>query len=243
MDHGWRETPGGLPSCEIKQDRNPFMTISLMPLPYSADALAPHISRRTLDLHHGAHHKDYVDKTNKAIAGTPLADAELNEIVAAAKKSGDGALFNPASQAWNHGFYWNSLTPDKAAPGEGLRQAIERDFGSQEKLGKALGEAAVKHFGSGWAWLVAEGGKLGVVSTHDAHSPFTDSAANPLLTIDVWEHAYYLDAQNKRPDYVGAVIDNCLNWRFASENYERGTPWRYPAEAGQSRAFGFAAAK
>jgi Fe-Mn family superoxide dismutase len=217
------------------------MTISLTPLPYSTDALAPHVSRRTLELHHGAHHKGYVDKTNQAIAGTDLADAELNEIVQAAAKS-DAKLFNNASQAWNHGFYWNSMTPERGQSSERLQQAIDRDFGSMDELKKQLQEAASTHFASGWGWLVAQGDKLVVVSTHDAHSPFSDGSGNPLLTIDVWEHAYYLDVQNKRPDYVKGVVENCLNWRFASENYERGSVWRYPAEA-EAGAFNFQAAK
>lgn len=211
------------------------MPISLTPLPYALDALEPHISRRTLELHHGAHHQDYVDRTNKAVAGGKLADAALNDIVKAAK--GDAKLFNPASQAWNHGFYWNSLTPEQSEPSDALRKAIDRDFGSLDALKEKLQDAAVGHFGSGWAWLVAEGDKLSVVSTHDAHSPFSGGDANPLVTIDVWEHAYYLDVQNRRPGYVKSVLDNCLNWRFASKNFERGSAWRYPSEAGQQSAF------
>jgi len=203
------------------------MTIKLTPLPYSADALEPHISSRTLDLHHGKHHQGYVDKTNEAIAGTDLAGAELNDIVIAAK--GNAKLFNSASQTWNHGFYWNSLTPDRTAPGDSLAKAIDAAFGSLDALKEELQKEAVGHFASGWAWLVASGGGLKVVSTHDAHSPLSEGDANPLLTIDVWEHAYYLDVQNRRPDYVKAVLTNCLNWRFATENFERGTPWRYGA--------------
>ena len=222
------------------------MTVSLISLPYPADALEPHISRRTLELHHGAHHQDYIDKTNTAIAGTDLATSELNAIVKVARD--DPKLFNPASQAWNHGFYWHSLTPDRSEPGDSLQQAIDREFGSLDGLKEKLQQAAVGHFGSGWAWLVAEGDKLSVVSTHDAHSPFSDDpenagGVNPLLTIDVWEHAYYLDVQNKRAAYVKAVIDNCLNWRFASENFERGSAWRYPAEAKRQSAFAMEGAK
>jgi superoxide dismutase, Fe-Mn family len=217
------------------------MAIPLIPLPYSSDALEPHISRTTLELHHGAHHKGYIDKTNDAIAGTRLATAELNDIVEAAK--GDAKLFNNASQSWNHGFYWHSLTPERAEPSDRLRQAIERDFGSMEDLKAKLQKKAVGHFASGWAWLVAEGDKLAVHDTHDAHSPFSDGTANPLLTIDVWEHAYYLDVRNKRAEYVKAVVDNCLNWQFASENYERGSVWRYPSNAQVSEPALFEAAK
>lgn len=222
------------------------MTISLIPLPYPVDALEPHISRRTLELHHGAHHQDYVDKTNQAVAGTTLADAELNDIVKAGKD--DAKLFNPASQAWNHGFYWNSLTSAPSEPSAALRKAIDCDFASLDGLKEKLHEAAIGHFGSGWVWLVAGRDKLSVVSTHDAHSPFSDGPgtggeANPLLTVDVWEHAYYLDVQNKRPAYVKAVLDNCLNWRFASENFDRGSAWRYPSEARQQSADALEGAK
>ena len=209
------------------------MTISLIPLPYPADALEPHISQATLELHHGKHHQDYVDKTNKAIAGGKLADADLNDVVKAAN---DPKLFNPASQAWNHGFYWHSLAAEPSGPSTSLQKGIDRDFGSLDALKAELKEAAVGHFGSGWAWLVAEGDKLSVVSTHDAHSPFSDGDANPLLTIDVWEHAYYLDVQNRRPDYVKAVLDSLLNWGFASDNFERGAAWRYPSAAAQEAA-------
>jgi Fe-Mn family superoxide dismutase len=213
------------------------MTISLISLPYPAEALEPYISKRTLELHHGAHHKDYVDKTNKAIAVTGLADRELNDIVKAAV--GQPGLFNSASQAWNHGFYWNSMTPDGSRPSDRLSQAIDRDFGSIEKLKQKLSEEAVAHFASGWIWLVAEGDRLCVVPTHDAHSPLSEGGANPLLTIDVWEHAYYLDVQNKRADYVKALVGHCLNWNFASENYARASVWRYPADEMQKPAFGF----
>ena len=217
------------------------MTVPLISLPYPVAALEPHISGKTLELHHRAHHKGYVDKTNEAIAGTALADAELNDIIRAAQS--DAKLFNAASQAWNHGFYWNSLTPEQSKPSDALQKAIDRDFGSIDELKKQLAKKATDHFASGWAWLVADGDKLAVVDTHDAHSPFSDGGANPLLTIDVWEHAYYLDVQNKRPAYVKAVLDNLLNWRFASENYERASAWRYPTEAAAQSAFSFDAAK
>lgn len=204
------------------------MTISLMPLPYAENALAPHISEVTLKTHHGAHHKTYVDKVNEAIQGTALAAADLETIVKTADKEGDHGLFNSAGQAWNHGFYWHSLTPESADPNKGLAEAIERDFGSMEGVKEALSEEANEHFASGWAWLVADGGKLRVISTHDAGTALIGRAI-PLLTIDVWEHAYYLDVKNKRPDYVKAVVENCLNWKFASENYDRGSPWTYPS--------------
>ena len=204
------------------------MTLTLMPLPYDPGALAPHISAQTLEVHHGAHHKAYVDKVNAAIAGTDLEDASLEEIVRAALAAGKTPLFDSAAQAWNHGFYWHSLAPEPGAPDEALAYAIDKAFGSPDGLIEKLTAEAVDHFGSGWAWLVDDGGTLKVMSTHDAATPITGSA-NPLLTIDVWEHAYYLDVKNKRPAYVAAVLGNVINWRFASENFARGKAWTYPA--------------
>ncbi len=205
------------------------MAITLIALPYAQDALEPHISAQTLDLHHGAHHHDYVEKTNKAIAGTAYERSKLNEIVLAADAGGETELLNVAAQAWNHGFYWHSLSPEPGAPSAQLAGAIDRDFGSLDACRDSLAEAATDHFASGWAWLVAdEAGKLRIVTTHDAASALC-LEVNPLLTIDVWEHAYYLDVQSKRANYVEAVTAHCLNWQFASECYERGTAWRYPA--------------
>lgn len=204
------------------------MSISLMPLPYEKDALTPHISQQTLEFHHGKHHKSYVGKVNDAIEGTALADDDLETIVQKAKKNGDDKLFNAAAQSWNHGFYWHSLSPESNEPGESLAKAIDNDFGSLQKLKKALADEATGHFASGWAWLVADDGKLKVISTHDSATALTHSV-NPLITIDVWEHAYYLDRQNARGKYVSAVLDKLVNWKFATENLERGTPWTYPA--------------
>ena len=203
------------------------MSISLMPLPYAQDALAPQISKQTLEFHHGKHHQAYVDKTNAAIEGTDLAGAALEDIVKAAEDKGNAGLFNNSAQVWNHGFYWHSLSPEKTSPSESLGAAIKNDFGSLDKLKDALKEEAVGHFASGWAWLVVDGGKLSVISTHDAETALTRDV-NPLVTIDVWEHAYYLDVQNKRPDYVGGVLDNLINWKFASDNFDRGSAWTYP---------------
>ena len=200
------------------------MTIALMPLPYAQDALEPHISSKTLEIHHGAHHKAYVDKLNAAIEGTDNAGKSVEEIT----KSSSGGLFNNAAQTYNHGFYWMSLSPEKTEPSESLATAIKNDFGSMDALREALSNEAVGHFASGWAWLVVDGGKLKVISTHDAETAIT-SDVNPLVTIDVWEHAYYIDQMNKRPAYVKAVLENLINWKFASDNFDRGTAWTYPA--------------
>lgn len=196
--------------------------IALPPLPYGQDALAPAISARTLEFHHGKHHKAYVDNLNKLIAGTDLANKPLEEIVRACAGKGDKTkIFNNAAQSWNHAFYWRCLKPGGGGePAGALRDGIASAFGSTDNLRKELSTAAVEQFGSGWAWLVAEGGKLKVMKTSNADVPFV-SGATPLLTIDVWEHAYYLDYQNRRPDYVEAVIGKLLNWEFAAENLGR----------------------
>lgn len=203
------------------------MPIALTPLPYAEDALAPHISADTVAVHHGKHHKGYVDKVNKAIAGTEHDDAPLEAIIRAAKASGDTALFNNAAQAWNHGFYWHSLSPDGGgAPTGDLANAIERSFGSFDAMKDELAKAAEGHFASGWAWLVARGDTIAVTDTHDAGTAVTDNG-RPLLVIDVWEHAYYLDRKNERPKYVAAALDALINWDFAAENYARAQQWTY----------------
>ena len=194
------------------------MKIELPPLPYSDSDLAPHISTNTISFHYGKHHKTYVDKTADMVKGTELADAELEDIVKATfGKADKKGLFNNAAQAWNHAFYWRSLTAKRAAPTGKLLDRINTDFGDLAKLQDELSKAAVTQFGSGWAWLVLDGGKLKVEQTANADTPLA-FGKTPLLTIDVWEHAYYLDHQNKRPAYVAAVIDNLINGEFAAEN-------------------------
>ena len=205
------------------------MAFELMPLPYDSEALAPAISAETLGFHHGKHHKAYIDKTNKAIEGTGLADADLETVIAQAR-GGQKELFNNAAQAWNHGFYWHSLSPAAIDPSGELADKIDASFGSFDELKKRLAERGAGHFASGWVWLAAKDGKLSAAATHDGDT-LADSAFTPLLTIDVWEHAYYLDYQNKRPDYLKAVLDRHLNWDFAAENLARGTVWKYPARA------------
>ncbi|MDF8333547.1 superoxide dismutase [Novosphingobium cyanobacteriorum] len=208
------------------------MAISLSPLPYADTALEPVISATTLQTHHGKHHKAYVDKTNDAVEGTDLAGKPLEDVIAAAvangRASGDWRLFNNSAQTWNHGFYWNSLTPDATAPEGDLAQAIAKAFGSLDKLKEELATQGAAHFASGWVWLVDKNGTLAVEQTHDA-ATFNDLSGNPLLVIDLWEHAYYLDHKNLRPDYLRQVIEKHLNWAFAAENLARGTAWTYPA--------------
>ena len=194
------------------------MPIELPKLPFEDNALAPTISSNTISFHYGKHHKTYVDNLNKAIAGTDLAEKPLVEIVrASAGKADKAAIFNNSAQVWNHTFYWNSLSPKSTSPSKDLADRIEKDLGGMAKFKEQLSAAALGQFGSGWAWLVLDGGVLKVTKTPNAETPITTSAT-PLLTLDVWEHAYYLDYQNKRADYVAAVLDKLLNWEFASRN-------------------------
>ncbi len=196
------------------------MAIILPPLPYAEDALAPVISAITLQTHHGKHHKAYVDKTNAAIEDSDHANASLEQIIAAAQANGDTSLFNNAAQSWNHAFYWNSLSPETSAPTGNLASAIEASFGSLEALKAELLAQGTAHFASGWVWLLARGGSLGVEQTHDA-ATFATGDAKPVLVIDLWEHAYYLDHKNVRPEYLKGVIEKHLNWEFAAENFSR----------------------
>jgi len=190
------------------------------PLPFAADALAPTISEKTIGFHYGKHHAAYFANLNKLVAGTPFAQDSLETIIVqTAGVSDKTGVFNNAAQAWNHNFYWLSLSPQPQSPSAALASAINRDFGSLDALKAQLSAASVTRFGSGWGWLVLEGGKLKVVSTSNADLPFIHGQT-PLLTVDVWEHAYYLDYQNRRADYVAAVVGKTLNWDFAAKNFE-----------------------
>lgn len=191
----------------------------LPPLPYAENALAPVISANTVGIHYGKHHKGYVDTLNKLIAGTDLASLSLEKLIAETGGKADKvAIFNNAAQTWNHTFYWRSLRPKGGGePPATLKQKIDASFGSLDACKKALATAATAQFGSGWVWLVLQAGKLKVVKTDNADTPLTQDA-KPLLTIDVWEHAYYLDCQNRRADYVNGVLDKLINWGFAADN-------------------------
>ena len=205
----------GLSGCS-QGTASPFFQMS--PLPYDQKALEPYISPRTLEFHYGKHYRAYVEKTNELVAGTPLAQLALEEIMKQTAGSPDkAAIFNNAAQAWNHDFYWKSMKPGGSKPEGELLKMIQTSFGSLDNLKKQLSDAALTQFGSGWAWLVLEGDKLKVVKTGNADNPLVHGQI-PLLTVDVWEHAYYLDYQNRRADYVKALIDNLLNWEFAAAN-------------------------
>jgi len=194
------------------------MAITLPDLPYAQDALEPHISANTLSFHHGKHHNAYVTKTNELISGTDLENASIEEISQAAHDKGDQGLFNQAAQVWNHTFYWNSMSPNGGGEPTGdIADKIKEDFGSYEEFANAFKTAGATQFGSGWAWLVLDGGKLKVEKTPNAGTPLVEGKT-PLITMDVWEHAYYLDYQNRRPDYMGAFLEHLINWDFANQN-------------------------
>ena len=201
------------------------MAFNLIDLPY-AD-LAPAISAETLSFHHGKHHQTYIDKMNAAIEGTDHDSAALEAIVVAARGRNQG-LFNNAAPTYNHGFYWRSMTNEETAPSADLADKIDAAFGSMDELKAQLKARGAGHFASGWVWLAEKDGALSIEETHDGDT-LADSGFNPLLVIDVWEHAYYIDHQNKRPAYLDAVVDGKLNWAFASENLARGSAWTYPA--------------
>jgi Fe-Mn family superoxide dismutase len=191
------------------------MPFQLPPLPWAKDALAPVISAETLDYHYGKHHQAYVTNLNKLTEGKPEANQSLEQIIQAAPP---GGLFNNAAQTWNHTFYWNSMKPGGGGkPTGALLEMVNRDFGSTDDLLKQLGEAAKTQFGSGWAWLVQDGGKLKVTATANADLPMKHGQ-NALLTCDVWEHAYYIDYRNARPNYVDAYLKSLVNWDFAAAN-------------------------
>jgi Fe-Mn family superoxide dismutase len=196
----------------------PFL---LPKLPFEEDALAPVISGETLSFHYGKHHKGYVDKLNELVKDTEFADMSLEEIIAETCGDEDNTkIFNNAAQVWNHSFYWHCLSPKPTEPGKELAAAIKKDFNSLEAFKKEFKTKATEHFGSGYAWLASEAGKLKVKTTANADTPKA-SGTSCLLTLDVWEHAYYLDYQNVRKDHVDAVVEKLLNWDFASQNFAK----------------------
>jgi len=193
----------------------------LPPLPYAENALEPVITAHTIGFHYGKHHQAYVDNLNKLVAGTEYAALSLEKIIAAAAGQPEkSTIFNNAAQIWNHTFYWQSMRAKGGGePPASLKEKMEASFGSVDACKKELAGTAVAQFGSGWAWLVLDGDKLKVVKTANADTPLT-TGMKPLLTVDVWEHAYYLDYQNRRADYVSAVLDKLINWEFAAKNLD-----------------------
>lgn len=196
------------------------MAFSLPELPYARNALAPLISEQTFDFHYGKHHQAYVTNLNKLLEGHDWADAPLEKVIkASALDASKTGIFNNSAQVWNHTFFWHSMTPGGGGKPDGdVAALIDRDFGSYDAFRSAFAQAGATQFGSGWAWLVIKGGKLELRKTPNAETPLTEPGATALLTLDVWEHAYYLDFQNRRPDFISAFLDNLVNWRFANDN-------------------------
>ncbi|MEI7452109.1 MAG: superoxide dismutase [Candidatus Falkowbacteria bacterium] len=187
-------------------------------LPFADNALEPYISQNTLSFHYGKHYQTYISNLNKLVADTDLANCDLETIIMDTNNDPDKvAIFNNAAQVWNHEFYWNSLSADKSEPIAATMALLEKSFGSLEKFKEEFAAAALSQFGSGWAWLVSDGDSLSIVKTSNAGCPIT-AKLKPLLVIDVWEHAYYLDYQNRRADYAKSIVDNLLNWDFVNKN-------------------------
>jgi len=197
------------------------MAFRLPDLPFAKDALGDFMSAETLDYHHGKHHKAYVDKTNGMLAEKGLEGRALSDVIRAAKERGDNGLFNNSAQIWNHSFYWQCLAPAEGQRPTGrLAELIDDGFGSTDNLLAKLKEEAVGHFSNGWAWLVLDGGKLSITSLHDADTPVVYEGMKPLLTLDVWEHAYYIDYRNERPRFAESVLGNIVNWEFVAQNLD-----------------------
>lgn len=197
------------------------MAFILPDLPFPKEALGEFMSAETLDYHHGKHHKAYVDKTNGMVAEKGLEGRALSEVVRAAKEKGDKGLFNNSAQIWNHSFYWQCLAaPQGQRPTGRLAQMIDEAFGSTDQLLAKLKEEAVGHFSNGWAWLVLDRDSLKITSLHDADTPLVYEGMKPLLTLDVWEHAYYIDYRNARPDFAEKVLGNIVNWEFVAQNLD-----------------------
>lgn len=194
---------------------------TLPKLPYDEDALAPHISARTMALHYRKHHKAYVDTLNKLLVGDTLADSPLEEVIDRSRDLPDRhTIFNNAAQAWNHDFFWKSMKPDGGgAPSQAVGALVGRDIGGVLAFNAAFNQAAASHFGSGWLWLVLNAGKVEIIATHDADLPLVNDCI-PLLVCDLWEHAYYLDYENRRAEFVQVFLDHLVNWDFANINLE-----------------------
>ena len=197
------------------------MPFQLPDLPYAQDALAPVMSPETLEYHHGKHHRAYVNKTNELIQGEAnLSGASLLQVVKEAKRSGNNKLFNNSAQIWNHSFFWQCLAPQgSTSPSGRLKDMIDSDFGGHQQLLEKLATESANHFASGWGWLILNNGKLEGTSLHDADTPVAHGMT-PLLTIDVWEHAYYIDYRNERPRFLKTVLENIINWDFVGQNLD-----------------------
>lgn len=222
-----------LDSSTLRSSVAGAVAFALPPLPYGIDTLVPVLSAETLAIHHGKHHARYVETLNRLLAERNEAVSTLEAVIRAAHASGTQGLFNNAAQAWNHGFFWESMTPAPAQPGDVLATAINASFGGMEALGTRFVAEGTGHFASGWVWLVARGNRLEVISTHDAGCPVLDDGVTPLLCCDVWEHAYYIDHRQDRAQWLTLWWTKLADWSFAEKQYDaalgRAEPWQYPA--------------
>lgn len=197
------------------------MAFELPALPFDKSALEPHMSAQTLDFHHGKHHNTYVTNLNNLTKDTPLATKSLDEVIMESWKAGNAGVFNNAAQVWNHTFFWNGMKANGGgAPTGAIAEAINKAFGSYDKFKEEFKQAGATQFGSGWAWLVVDKGELKITKTPNAETPMIHGQT-ALLTCDVWEHAYYLDFQNRRPDFIGSFLDNLVNWDFVNANLSK----------------------
>ena len=197
------------------------MPFTLPDLPFAKNALGEHMSAETLEYHHGKHHRAYVEKTNALVSEGGLAGASLVRVIRSAREKGDQALFNNSAQLWNHSFFWQCLSaPEGQRPTGQLAEMIDEAFGSTDEMLARLKEEAVGHFSNGWAWLVMDRDSLDIVSLHDADTPVVREGMKPLLTLDLWEHAYYIDYRNARPDFAEAVLGNIVDWEFVAQNLD-----------------------
>ena len=212
------------------------MRIECPPLPFAYDALAPHMSAETLHLHHDKHQKAYFDKLRGLVEGTDFAALDLETIIAStakARSAKEKSTFNNAAQLWNHAFFWHSLAPGGGTPPSALRERIERDFGGFAAFREKFAAAAAGLFGSGWVWLVERKGKLEILALSNAGTPVAGGASRPLLTLDVWEHAYYVDFRNRRDQFTAAFLDHLANWEFAAQRLQAGSATFEPASSGE----------
>jgi Fe-Mn family superoxide dismutase len=214
------------------------MAFELPNLPYDPAALAPHMSAETLQFHHGKHHRAYVTKTNELVGGAPdLGGASLVDVVRSARQSGNAKLFNNSAQLWNHSFFWQCLAPATGQQPDGrLRDMIDSSFGGVEAMLQKLAAEAVNHFSNGWAWLLLDRGTLKIASLHDADTPLVHDGMVPLFTLDVWEHAYYIDYRNERPRFAANVLANIVNWAFVAQNLDGGGFARADQQPAMERA-------
>ena len=215
------------------------MAFQLPDLPFAPDALAPHMSTETLEFHHGKHHRAYVNKTNELLQDeAELAGASLAQVIREARRAGNAKLFNNSAQLWNHSFFWQCLAPAQGQKPEGkLEHLINDAFGNVEAMLQKLQEEAVNHFASGWAWLVLDRGSLRITSLHDADTPVAHEGMTPLFTLDVWEHAYYIDYRNERPKFASTVLSNIVNWEFVAQNLDGQGEARADQESERSPEF------